>query len=67
MSSDDFKHAGCTGKQTYSFERARSLAKQVSRRHDEPMQPYHCTFCHGWHLGTPHAGMKPIKRQERRA
>jgi hypothetical protein len=50
---DDFRASACTGKQAYSIVRARELARAVSRRHDEPMQAYHCVFCHGWHVGHP--------------
>ncbi len=49
----DFEASGCTGKKTYSFVRAKGLAREVSRRHDEPMQHYHCTWCKGWHIGRP--------------
>lgn len=66
MSADDFRNAACTGKKTYSFVRARRLAREVSQRHDEPLQPYHCTFCHGWHIGRPGGkGRKPKRDQDR--
>lgn len=49
----DFQASSCTGKKTYNFQHARRVAKNVSQRHDEPMQPYHCSWCHGWHIGQP--------------
>ena len=49
----DFQAAACSGKKTYDCQHARRVAKNVSRRHDQPMQPYHCTWCHGWHIGQP--------------
>ena len=61
-SRNDFQASSCTGKKTYSVSRAKRLAREVSRRHDEPMQAYHCTFCHGWHLGRP--GGKRRKHQQ---
>lgn len=53
LQAEDFEAAGCQGKKTYSFARAKNLARDVGRRHDEPMQHYHCTFCKGWHIGRP--------------
>ena len=59
-----FEQAACSGKKTYNFQHARRVASNVSRRHDEPMQPYHCTFCHGWHVGQP--GRKPPNLKSRK-
>lgn len=61
---DDMRASACTGKKTYTLARARSVARDVSRRHDEPMQPYHCTFCHGWHVGQP-GGKRRRQQQEK--
>lgn len=62
---DDWKASACTGKQSYSLTRARQLARAVSRRHDEPMQAYHCPFCHGWHVGHPRQERRSEKRRRR--
>jgi hypothetical protein len=64
MSADDYRKAGCTGKKTYGFTQAKQLAHKVSQRHDEPMQHYHCTWCHGWHLGQPNRAGKRKRRAE---
>jgi len=58
MSVADHKAAGCSGKKTYRFSRARSLAKEVGRRHEEAMQHYHCAFCNGWHIGRRATGKR---------
>jgi hypothetical protein len=31
---------------------AKKLARRVNQSGREKVQPYHCTRCHGWHLGT---------------
>ncbi len=65
MSADEgWKASACTGKQSYSIGRARELARKVSQRHDEPMQAYHCPFCHGWHVGRARA--KRVEKRRRR-
>ena len=62
---EEFRKAGCTGKKVYSFARAKSLARAVSQRHDEPMEHYHCTWCHGWHIGrSSNAGRRRKKAAE---
>lgn len=63
MSQSDFEAAACTGKKTYVFQHARRLARDVSRRHDEPMQHYHCTWCKGWHIGQPKRAGKRRRKQ----
>lgn len=45
---------GPCGKRIYDCLRvARKLARRVNDSGRENVQPYHCTRCHGWHLGTP--------------
>ncbi len=45
---------GCNGKRQYpDYSNAAKVAKTQSRRHDSRVQPYRCTHCRRWHLGTP--------------
>lgn len=44
---------GPCGKRTYpTLPVARKLARRVNDSGRERVGPYHCTRCHGWHLGT---------------
>ena len=41
------------GKRTYANKPiAEKLARRVNESGREHVAPYHCTRCHGWHLGT---------------
>lgn len=45
---------GPCGKRVYSDKpTAQKLARRVNDGGRERVAPYHCTRCHGWHLGTP--------------
>lgn len=48
---------GPCGKRIYPNK---SVAKHLKRRINDgskgKVQPYHCTKCHGWHLGSSQAG-----------
>lgn len=47
--------AGCEGKRRWdSFTEARNAASSASRNNGEPMAAYHCTLCHGFHIGGSH-------------
>ncbi len=41
---------------------AKKLAKRVNESGREHVAPYHCTKCHGWHLGT-HSRMQDKRRE----
>lgn len=46
--------AGCIGKERFaSAHVAHHVAKRRRNRHGPPTQAYRCSFCGGWHLGTP--------------
>lgn len=60
----DFEQAACTGKKTYGFQHARRLAREVSRRHDEAMEHYHCVWCRGWHIGRRNPAGKRRRKQK---
>jgi hypothetical protein len=62
---DDFRASACTHKKSYSFSRARELARTVSRRHEEPMQAYHCVFCRAWHIGRPKQVRVALEKHQR--
>lgn len=45
---------GTCGKRIYPKKQvAKMLARRVNDSGKERVHPYHCTRCHGWHLGTP--------------
>lgn len=44
---------GKCGKRVYQSKKVGlKLARRVNDSGRENVQPYHCTLCHGWHLGT---------------
>jgi hypothetical protein len=54
------------GKRTYASKPvARKLARRVNDSGKQRVHPYHCTRCHGWHLGTSdlYAQSRSIRRQ----
>lgn len=56
---------GPCAKRTYSsLTVARKLARRVKDSGRERVAPYHCTRCHGWHLGT---GWKRTQKSPRGA
>jgi hypothetical protein len=56
------------GKRTYASKTvARKLAKRVNDSGKSRVHPYHCTKCHGWHLGTAdfYAQSRAVRRKRR--
>lgn len=57
--------AGCEGKRRYdSFEAASAGIQKKKVKHGLPkaMAPYHCSFCHHFHVGAKgKTTRKPIK------
>ncbi len=44
----------CLNKVPHGSRReARTAARGVERRHGGRLEPYHCAFCDGWHVGHP--------------
>jgi hypothetical protein len=47
-----FEQRSCRGKVRLSSRvEARSAARDLVRRSGGSIQPYHCGFCGGWHVG----------------
>lgn len=47
------KASGCDGKVTFeSFSEAEKQAKRTGRRRNARICPYHCLFCHKYHVGN---------------
>lgn len=44
--------ASCQGKDALTAGRARQIADEMRRRGRKVIQPYHCAFCHAWHVGA---------------
>lgn len=42
----------CSGKEIMTFTRARKVAKEMRRKHDDKLQHYKCPTCKGWHIGS---------------
>lgn len=53
--------ASCEGKVKF---KTFTLANDVTKRHsgDKHREPYHCTHCRQWHLGTNNKADKRAKR-----
>lgn len=49
-----------TGKVPLDYQRAQSLARRSSARHDHAMTAYKCQHCGAWHLGQPAKRAKPL-------
>mgnify|MGYP006867375168 FL=1 len=49
-----------TGKKPLDYQRAQSLARRSSARHDHAMTAYRCSECGAWHLGQPAKRAKPL-------
>lgn len=47
----------CSGKDKMSAVQAKELAKRMRER-DRRVDPYHCTFCRSWHVGSKPAAIK---------
>lgn len=44
--------SGCEGKRRWDgFTEARNAASSAARNNGEAMAAYHCSFCHGFHIG----------------
>ena len=42
----------CSGKRLYpDLPTAREMARRTNNDRDARVAPYHCTRCHGWHVG----------------
>jgi hypothetical protein len=51
-----FEHRSCRSKVAHATRKeARTAARAVERRHGGRLEPYHCGFCDGWHVGHPMA------------
>ena len=51
-----FERRSCRCKVTHASRReARAAARHMIRRHGGRLEPYHCGFCDGWHVGHPTA------------
>lgn len=49
---DDRRVPSCHGKRLYAdLPKAREMAKRTNNDRDARVAPYHCTRCHGWHVG----------------
>lgn len=58
---------GPCGKRVYPSKAVgKKLARRVNDGGREKVQPYHCTRCHGWHLGTSdyYAQSRGIRRMK---
>lgn len=53
--------ATCERKSVYSETDAIAAAQTASAKTNEPINPYYCPFCVGWHIGHPH-GYRRAKR-----
>jgi hypothetical protein len=43
---------GCSGKRFYpTFNIASKMAQRTRRQKECKVAPYHCTHCHGFHVG----------------
>jgi hypothetical protein len=48
------RERSCTGKARYSNRwRAFLAAWRRSQASGETIEPYHCSYCHKWHIGHP--------------
>ena len=57
---------GPCGKRTYANEAiGRKLARRINEAGKERVHPYHCTRCHGWHLGTPNGHLRTKRPKAR--
>lgn len=52
-----------TGKVKHkTFKLAKDSARRMKERHNEPVTPYYCPHCHGYHVGhTPFNKQKRAK------
>jgi hypothetical protein len=50
--------AGCTGKDPLSPERARQIAKRMTRKHGANVNAYRCRACGQWHVGHNRDGAR---------
>jgi hypothetical protein len=49
----------CAGKRSYAdFHTARRMAERTNKDRDTATQPYRCSFCHRWHVGSHAPNMK---------
>lgn len=65
ISASELCASGCAGKERFAtFTLADQVAKRGTRQRMR-RQPYRCSLCQGFHLGTPSLGSKK-KQQVRR-
>lgn len=58
--------SGCVGKEPFgSFRMAKKTASRVAHRRGEAMQPYACTACGGFHVGSPNGKGRGKPRDSR--
>lgn len=65
MSRSDKRASGCEGKKVFTYSESRRNAKMLNRYHDEQQHHYHCTFCHGWHVGSANRWERKARKVER--
>lgn len=54
--------SGCTGKTTYTdINKARQVARHISRMGDGRVDTYRCIHCNGFHLGHNVRDARPLK------
>jgi hypothetical protein len=52
LNSRQRRASGCKGKRRWDgFTEARNAASSAARNNGEAMAAYHCSFCHGFHIG----------------
>jgi hypothetical protein len=55
----------CTTKKKYgTFQHARYDAREIMRKHDEPIVPYKCRACGHYHVGEPMNREEGRKRRD---
>lgn len=55
----------CEGKDKLDAVRAQELARRM-REKDRRVDPYHCSFCRCWHVGSkPATAKKALRRKPR--
>lgn len=56
--------SSCNGKAKLTYTQAAKSAKNMTRRTDETLRPYHCRYCSFFHMGTTQRNLD--KRKEHR-